>query len=71
MYSIEGYSNETFTIESTQNIEHLTEIAKVAVSTGKEPVLYTMRRVVEGTRKKPYSVQAWKFKDSGNFVGAV
>ena len=62
------YRHESFTILRTENIDHLQNIQKLLIKNGKEPILYILQRVVSGTRKKPYSLQCWRFANSNNFI---
>ena len=62
------FKNETFTIESTEDMGHLELIAADLVKYGKETIMYTMKRIIEGTRKKSYTVSCWRFAGTDTFI---
>lgn len=73
-YKIRGIANETYKINKTvhpseyglgeKSIEKLVE-------SGKEPVLYLMDRVIDGTRKKPETIFAWRFAQTNIFIPII
>ena len=62
------YRDERFEIIGTEDISHLSNL--VSQSDDKEQTIYRLRRVVAGTRKKPYTVSCFRFKESGQFITA-
>lgn len=70
-YSIQGMASETFTIEATESVDHLPNSKAALVKSGKEPVLYIMRRYTEGTRKKSWTVRAWRFENTDRFITII
>jgi hypothetical protein len=62
------YRNETFVIESIEDIsEKYPNIARTLIQFKKDPIHYTLRRVVTG-RKKAYSIPAYRFSNTGRFM---
>lgn len=70
LHYVQGYGNERFTIERTEELDGLPHLKKLAEEHGKEPVHYVMKRYTEGTRKKSYCIYALRFKKSGRFISA-
>lgn len=69
-FTVRGIKNETFTILAVESMDALPASKAALINSGKEPVKYVMARVIEGTRKKPYTVYAYRFVNSGEFISA-
>ena len=66
-FEIQGKKGELFEIDSIDKMENLPNMRRRLLETDKEPVQYWMKRVIAGTRKKPYTVPCWRF-NSGKFI---
>lgn len=67
--TIDSIANEKFTVGEKKSIAHLKHL--MAHATDYEPFTYELHRVVEGSRKKPYSVLCFRRKSNGKFVSVM
>lgn len=65
------FKHETFTIDSIENIDHLPHSKDALINSGKEGVVYHMKRVIEGTRKKSYTLLCYRFVNSNSFITVI
>lgn len=68
--TIQGQQNETFTIGKVEDISELKALSSRLILNGKEAVIYHLDRVIVGTRKKAYSIQCYRFVETGTFIKA-
>jgi len=67
-FTIAGKKNETFTISKVEEINNLPNCVKALIESGKEPVVYHMSRVIEGTRKQAHTLLCYRFVNSDSFI---
>ena len=67
--TLKGHGNETFTVTAVQSLVGICDnIADLYKDSGKETSTFTLTRNIEGTRKVPYTVQCFRFIESGNYA---
>lgn len=72
LFQIQGMpAGERYTIAGTESMDDLPNSKRALIASGKEPVRYAMARHIEGTRKKPQTVYAWRFEKSGRFISIL
>ena len=70
-HKIKGISNETWTVGEIDYMEGRPNSRAKLIESGKEPVIYIMERVIEGTRKQEKTALAYRFKGTDTFISVI
>ncbi len=70
-FAIKGQPNETFTVSFTNENENLPLLKADLIRRGFDGRIYTLERIIEGTRKRPMSILCFRGKNEGAFVSML
>lgn len=69
--TVPGYKGEKFRIVGINKVgAEFPNTARALRKSGKYPAQYVLERVISG-RMKPWSICAWRFRDSKNFISVA
>lgn len=70
-HKIRDIKNELWAINHINPLCGMDNLKKELKANNKDPSIYTMERIIEGTRKKPKSIQCYRSSTSDEFISVL